>query len=121
MSRRILVLDVPAPCDWINANHRPHPLAKARLTRQWREAGHAAVPPGTQPFPGRVRVLAKIYKPRRGIYDPNNLNGTTKAILDGVVDAGLLPDDSFVYVDGPDHRHGGIGQPRVVFEIEELP
>jgi hypothetical protein len=117
---RILVLDVPAPCEWINANHRPHPLAKARLTAQWREAGRRAVPEGSKPFTGRVRVLAHIWKPRRGYYDPNNLNGTTKAILDGVVDAGILPDDSFEFVDGPDHRHGGIGTPRVVFTIEEI-
>lgn len=117
---RVLILDVPAPCKFVNANDRTHPLVKARLTASWRAAGRLAVPHNTEPFTGRVRVLAHIYKPRRGRYDPNNLNGTTKAILDGIVDAGVLPDDSFEYVDGPDHRHGGYGQPRIVFTLEEL-
>ena len=124
---RVLVLDVPAPCKFINANDRPHWRKKADLTAAWREAGRKAIQDldarsmAPLPFEGRVRVLAHIWKQRRGLYDPNNLNPTTKAILDGIVDAGVLIDDSFTYVDGPDHRHGGYGQPRIVFTIEEAP
>ena len=94
-------------------------MAKANLTKQWRMAGFVAAR-NLDPLTPPVRIVAHIWKPRKGRYDPNNLADTTKAIVDGFVDSGLLEDDSFHHVIGPDHRHGGIGPARIVLEIEPV-
>lgn len=60
---------------------------------------------------------AHIIKDRGGRYDPNNLADTTKACIDGMVDAGVLLDDSWRELIGPDHRHGGNGRPGILFEF----
>lgn len=44
--------------------------------------------------------------------DPNNWAPTGKAIVDGMVDAGLLPDDSTRHLIGPDMRAAHPDQPR---------
>lgn len=117
---RIAIIDVPAPCEFINSNQRLHRMAQAKLTKAWRQASAAAAH-GTPPFAKQVRILAHIHKPRGGRYDPGNLYPTAKAILDGIVDAGILPDDDHVHVIGPDMRHGGKGEPRIIIEIQEAP
>ena len=113
-----VTITVPAPAAFINTNTRYHRMAKANLTKAWRHAGYVAArnhPPLTPP----VRIIAHIYKPRLGRYDPNNLGDTTKAIVDGLVDAGLLTDDSYKHVIGPDHRHGGKGPAAITLTITQ--
>jgi hypothetical protein len=109
-----LTMFVPKADEWINSNQRLHRMVKANRVRAWREAAAKAVE-GWKPFDGPVRIEAHIWKNRRGRYDPNNLNTTTKACVDGFVDAGLLADDDWNHVIGPDHRHGGIGEPGIIF------
>jgi hypothetical protein len=109
-----LELFVPKPDEWINSNQRLHRMVKANRVKSWRSAAARAVE-GWEPFDSPVRIEAHIYKPRRGRYDPNNLATTTKACVDGFVDAGLLADDDWNHVIGPDHRHGGIGEPGIIF------
>lgn len=113
-----LTLTIPAPAGWINTNARMHRMAKANLTKQWRMAGYVAAR-GLGPIAPPVRIVAHITKPRAGRYDPNNLADTTKAIVDGLVDAGLLEDDSFRHVIGPDHRHGGKGPAAITLTITQ--
>ena len=115
---RIAIIDIPAPCQFINSNQRLHRMAQAKLTKEWRQASAAAAH-NTKPFTKQVRIIAHIHKPRGGRYDPGNLYPTAKAILDGIVDAGILPDDDHVHVVGPDMRHGGKGAPRITIEIIE--
>lgn len=117
--RRHVTIDIPAPCDFINANSRSHRMAQAKLTRTWRQAAAAAAQ-GIPTFTNKVHITAHIFKPRAGRFDPNNLAGTSKACVDGLVDAGLLVDDSLEYVVGPDHRYGGKGNPEIVLEIIEI-
>lgn len=114
-----VILTIPAPCQFINSNQRLHRMAQAKLTKTWRQASAAAAQ-GLEPFSPPVHITAHIWKPRAGRYDPNNLAPTTKAIVDGLVDAGLLADDSVEYVVGPDHRHGGKGAAEIVLEIIEI-
>lgn len=108
-------LFVPKADEWLNSNMRLHRMVKANRVRAWREAAARSVPAGWEPFDGLVRIEAHIWKNRRGRYDPNNLNTTTKACVDGFVDAGLLVDDDWNHVIGPDHRHGGVGEPGITF------
>ena len=109
-------LHIPAPCDFTNSNQRLHPQAKAKLTRQWREAARTAAQDlGPQPTP--ARLIAYITKPRAGRWDPNNWAGTSKACVDGLVDAGVFPDDSWDLIIGPDHRRGGKGPAQLTITI----
>jgi crossover junction endodeoxyribonuclease RusA len=115
---RIAVLTVPAPAEWLNSNHRRHRMVEAKLVKLWRQAGREAVEGmGWEPCSGAVHIMARFWKPRNGRYDPNNLWPTVKPIVDGLVDAGFLVDDDHLHVEGPDMRHGGVGQARVILTI----
>ena len=114
-----LTITIPAPCEWINSNMRLHRMAQANLTKQWRLATYKAFI-GIAPITTPVHITAHIWKARGGRYDVGNLYPTIKACVDGIVDAGVLVDDSNEYVTGPDLRHGGKGEPRIVFTIQTI-
>ena len=113
-------IEIPAPDAWLNSNDRLHRMQEAKLTKAWREASQA-ISDGLEPLSPPVHITAHIWKPRRGRYDPGNLYPTAKAIVDGLVDAGLLEDDDHTRVIGPDMRHGGIGPAAIILTIQEHP
>ena len=97
-----LTLDIPDP-EWMSSNDRSHWRAKARKTAALRHrAGWAAKQ--LAPTTGPVLVVAHIGYPRAGKADPGNAAPTVKAILDGLTDAGVWPDDDSTHVIGPDYR-----------------
>lgn len=55
----------------------------------------------------RATIWAGVVKGNRNRYDPANLADTFKAGVDGIVEAGVLPDDSWRYVRGPWPFHLG--------------
>lgn len=116
--KRILELDIPAPCEWLTSNMRLNRWEESRRKKAWRNAGWAASV-GHEPFTGPVLIVAHIWKTRSGVWDPNNWHDTTKPIVDGLVDSGLLSADDHEHVIGPDHRRGGKGEPRIILTIEE--
>ena len=97
-----------APTRMINANHRRHRMATAALTAAWRvaakEAANRCRIPTMVAFP--VRVIIYVHAPTRRKYDAGNLYPTAKAIIDGLTDYGLWPDDDNDRVIGPDMRRG---------------
>lgn len=96
-----IVLDVPRAW-WITSNGRYHWADKARRTRWIRQAATIAargIPPHQ-----RVHVNAYIAFPRNGRADADNAHPTVKACLDGVVDAGVLPDDDSEHVTAITYR-----------------
>lgn len=116
-----ITLFIPKADEWINSNDRHHWSTRSRRTRHWRDAArfmarHHKIPALGLP----VAIDAYIVKARAGRYDPNNLSPTTKACIDGLVDAGVLPDDSWRELIGPDHRHGGKGTPGIRLEIRQV-
>ncbi|MFS2091034.1 hypothetical protein [Paenarthrobacter nicotinovorans] len=115
--KRHIIIDIPAPADFINSNQRIHRMQTAKLTKAWREAAAKAAQHVTTLTPP-VHIYAHIWKPRGGRYDPGNLYPTAKACVDGLVDAGLLTDDDHTRVIGPDMRHGGKGNPQLILIIE---
>ena len=119
-----LTLTIPAPCEWLNSNQRLHWAEKARRTRAWRDAAHAAVlsqHKGAR-FDVPVRITMTIHKTRAGRYDVANYGVTAKAIVDGLVDSGLLEDDDNTRVVGPDMRAGEKRpEPCVVVRVEAIP
>lgn len=78
----------------MNLNHRMHWRRKAALTRAVRDTTHVLVKAAKiKPCP-RVDVTLH-YQPRdRRVRDEENPTPTYKAICDGIVDAGVVPDDS---------------------------
>lgn len=116
----MLEIRIPAPEQWINSNQRLHRMQTAKLTKAWRTASQIASR-GLEPLQTPIHVTAYIWKPRNGRYDPGNLYPTAKAILDGLVDSGLIEDDDYTRVIGPDMRHGGKGSAEIVLKIREIP
>jgi len=119
---KTLIFTIEAPCAFINSNDRPHYHLKAKLTKAWREATAAeAARFASMNLRTPVRIVAHIHKPGNRRWDPNNLAPTSKACVDGIVDAGLIPDDSWREVIGPDHRRGNSTPNAITFTITEEP
>lgn len=89
----------------LSANDRHHWRKKAERTRYWRQLAavcvHAAQ---VEQLTGRVHITVTFAWPDRRRRDVGNLAPTVKAIVDGLVDGGLLPDDDDKHVLGPDIR-----------------
>lgn len=91
---------------WITANERLHWAAKAKKVAQWRDmtAWQASKLGWRFPFGARVVCEMRFNTNRRR--DPANWAPTAKAVLDGLVDAQVFPDDNAKYIEGPDMRLG---------------
>lgn len=109
------------PADFINANDRPHYHAKAKLTKAWRQAACVAVRAGFHPYRFELARVVVYYRfPNNRRREVSNLQPTSKAIVDGLVDALLLVDDDDKHVIGPDNRREYPNGPaRVTVTIEE--
>jgi len=91
-----LVVTFPAPGKLLSMNDRDHWRARARKVKDWRAvASYAAQDRTRHPRllgPSVVHVTLPVADSRRR--DPHNYYPTIKAIVDGLVDAGLWPDDT---------------------------
>ena len=100
-------LTIGAPAAFMNANHRHHWSRKGRDTKAWRTAAWAhARSENLAPRDRRARVIVVFHRTGRRRCDVGNLAPTAKAIVDGLTDAGLWPDDSDAHLVGPDLRAG---------------
>lgn len=89
----------------LSANDRYHWRQKAARTRYWRQLTNVCVRAAqADPVGGLVRITVTFAWPDRRRRDIGNLAPTVKAIVDGIVDGGLLPDDDDKHVIGPDIR-----------------
>ena len=100
-----LTIDVP-PNEWLSANDRPIWQVRARKTGALRRRAAWVARQQRLTVPTPVLVVADIGYPRNGKADPNNASPTVKAILDGLTDAGVWPDDDSDHVIGPLYRRG---------------
>lgn len=98
MTAQEFTLEVPQP--WVlNSNDRRHRQEEARCTRNIIQLTQAAAR-GLVPVE-RATVYVGIVKPTRADYDAGNLYPTAKALVDGIVRMGVLPDDTNDRVMGP--------------------
>lgn len=94
---------------------------KAQLTKHWRALALTNAMAADLPRNlGLVHIVAHVIKPTNRAYDAHNLAPTVKAAIDGLVDYGLIPDDTNAHLIGPDLRQGGKGDPAIVLTITEL-
>lgn len=103
---RTWTLTIPAPATWLNANQRVDLRRQTPDRRAWRDAGHVYARQAKLPKLGRAHILAELRFADARNRDVHNLYPTIKAIVDGLIDFGLLPDDSHHYLVGPDLRYG---------------
>lgn len=96
----IIGFTIPAPTVWLNANDRQHFMPRNTAVQAWRWAANMQVGMARpwDMFDGPVSVIATVHKSRAGRWDAHNLFPTLKACIDGLVDAGLIPDDSNEHV-----------------------
>lgn len=91
-------VEFPQPAPVMSLNDRLHWAAKARWTKLWRETAgwHARAMHRARPEPIVVQIYLPVKDKRRR--DPHNFTPTFKAACDGLVDAGVVPDDSEQWV-----------------------
>lgn len=93
-----ITLEIPDAV-WLSANQRLHWAEKARRTRWVRAMARSAA--RDLPKYSRVTITTWVGYPTSGLADPANCHPASKAAIDGLVDAGVLPeDDSLHVVDG---------------------
>lgn len=115
---------IPAPAPWLSANQRRDLRRQTPDRRAWRTAGQAHAHRVHLPKLQHVHVVAELRFADNRRRDPHNYYPTLKALIDGLVDYGLVPDDSHQFLVGPDVRYGpvvaGRGLGEVVLTITDL-
>lgn len=114
---------IPAPAPWLSANQRRDLRRQTPDRRAWRDAGLVHARRVHLPKLQRVHILAELRFTIARARDVHNYYPTLKALVDGLVDYGLVPDDSHEYLVGPDLRYGPLadskGYGEVVLTITE--
>jgi crossover junction endodeoxyribonuclease RusA len=91
---RILRIELPSGMPLLNANDRTHHMTRAKRTAMIRaEAYKAAKAQPFLPF-GKVRIRCIYRAPDNRKRDVVNLYPSFKAVIDGIVDAGVIKDDN---------------------------
>lgn len=113
---------IPAPAPWLNAN-QTHKRRPDKLIRLWRDAGLVHARYARLPKLQRAHILAELRFGDNRRRDAGNFYPTLKALVDGLVDYRLLPDDSDDYLVGPDLRRGPVcrhGYGEVLLTVTDL-
>jgi crossover junction endodeoxyribonuclease RusA len=106
----MITIEFPQPDKYLNANDRLFWAVRAARVRAWRSAAHGcATRCHVHPRP---RSIVGISLPVRSLNirrDGANWHPTLKACIDGLVDAGLWPDDcgKWVVTEEPCFHLGG--------------
>jgi hypothetical protein len=105
----------------LNANDRDaHWARRKRLAYTLRETTAWLARAQRIPRLDRAHIAATYEPPDRRRRDPANWQPSFKACVDGLVDAGVIPDDDAAHVTGPDPRLGAVcPRGRVVLVITE--
>lgn len=94
----IASIEFQQPAPLMSMNDRPHWAARARQVKTWRTAACAAADASPHRLlpPALVELHLPVPDSRRR--DPMNYAPTMKACVDGLVDAGVWPDDTPEFV-----------------------
>ncbi|MET9318783.1 hypothetical protein ABZX75_01075 [Streptomyces sp. NPDC003038] len=116
---RRFTVRLPPGLDLLNANDRLHHHQRAQKTRALRQAARFAS--RSLPQLHRVHVIGVLHPKDRRRRDAANWYPTFKALLDGMVDQGVLQDDDHTRLVGPDMRIGEVAaSPRLALHIRDL-
>ena len=106
---RSWTIELPAGTPILTANHRMHRMAAGARTKALRGVAFQLARAARLPELERAEILVRYLPPPRlkrdrhplaseRIEDSENLQPTAKALVDGIVQAGVLPSDSRKYV-----------------------
>lgn len=85
---------IPRVAAWLTTNSREHWAVTNKRTQTWRKAAWAMTKAARlTPITGPVHVTATIHKTTRHRYDLDGHTPTVKACIDGIRQAGLIPED----------------------------
>ena len=92
----------------LNANDHDHWRVQAPIKKEWRRRGrgYGNALRLRDLHLEHARIDYYVNKPTAGRSDAGNFYPTAKHIIDGLIDAGLLPDDNDNYLDGPFPHQG---------------
>lgn len=114
----------------LSANKRIHYHQRAEAARYWRNLGRLAILAnyGTGTNPGQprhqaARIILTFRWPDNRRHDVGNLYPyVAKPLVDGFIDARLLPDDNDKHLIGPDlRRDPEKGPHRITVQILDIP
>lgn len=117
---------VEMPCmtaDWITSktDRQLHHHTKAKKVAYWRKRACDLARVQQLPHMHRAYIVGEVRFTDRRERDPANWYPTMKAVVDGLVDAAVLLDDSAKYVIGPDMRLGPIdSSPNLIVHVWPL-
>lgn len=120
----VMSIEFEQPARTLSMNDRVHWRVRARLTRAWRHAAQmaACAQLGSSPSKrSRPACEVRVDFPVRAVgarRDPHNLAPTVKACIDGLVDAGVWPDDTDEFVVVIDPRFHKAEKPWPLVRVE---
>jgi len=104
---RPYTLHIPVPSVWLNANQRVDLRRQTSDRVAWRHAAATYARQARIPLAiPAVHIVARYHFTDRRRRDVGNYYPTVKAVIDGLVDYGLVVDDDDTHVLGPDPRRG---------------
>lgn len=77
-----------------NADRNLTPYKRAPLIKEWRQAFCALAIEAKIPLQKRIAIIVTPILPDRRIQDTAACNPSAKAAIDGLIDAGVIPDDT---------------------------
>ena len=115
---------MPVTFDWrsppLTSNQRMHWAQRAKLTAKVREAAFVAF--RSYPPAERVDVTLTWVVKTKHRRDADNVVPTLKALCDGLVDAGVVPDDvpEFMVKHMPVIRYDPTSTPHMILHVREV-
>ena len=110
------LVELPVGMQLINANDRDHWRKSAGKTATIRSVARGQAK--GIPRLGKVKIKVIYYAPDNRRRDTTNLFPSVKAAVDGIVDAGVLKDDSDKFVIGYEILRGSHNIPKGQLTIE---
>lgn len=114
---------IVAAADVLSLNDHRHRMSTVSRVKTLRTIACQQALISRAPRLRRARLVVTVDFPDRRRRDPHNFTPTAKAIVDGLVDAGVLPDDDHRHLAGPDMRASSklagkrMGQPMYAFNL----
>lgn len=116
-----IVLTLPFDVPPLSSNSRVDRHEKARLTRQIRESAYWVAKQADIAPAEPAAVLTVWFPPTRRRRDAGSCAPTTKAAIDGLVDAGVWPDDDPAHVIEERYRIGPVDKANPRIELHLIP
>jgi hypothetical protein len=104
-------------------NHAKDPHSHSNWVKFWRAEGWAAARTAGIPALARIRLSAVVYRERLGIADAENDHARLAPLQDGIVDAGVIPKDTYRYCERgtvTEERAGKEEGPGILLIVEEV-